>query len=331
MAVPNAIGISFVDIASSRMALLQTTMDAVLAAEANILNPILKALLVLYVGRQFLLTMAGHLLIQRFFDTIIRALIVVFLVTHNGNFVQYVRNPVYDRIPQAMAAMVTGNYAATTASQPMAAQFDAISAKGDAVTTEIQQGASSWYSMTDWITSVNVSTADGGFQLVLAIIVAIWLLGQGLLAIVLCLGLPMLCFELFERTRGFIDQWIGKLVGFSAFGFSTSFVLALEMNGLKTMFDTLHTAAAANAVQAAGMFWHVVGNSLLDLLTIAALPTAVGFGSGAVAALAAPSAFLAMRSISLASGAVGSAAGRAASALSRVASGANRINRMSRS
>lgn len=331
MAVTNAIGISFVDIASTRMAEIHATMDAVLAAEANILNPILRALLVLYVGRQFLLTMAGHLSIQRFFDTIIRALIVVFLVTHNGSFVQYVRDPVYDKVPQALSAMVVGNYAATTASQPLATQFDAISAKGDAITVAIQQGANSWFSMTDWITSVSASVADGSFQLVLAIIVAIWLLGQTLLAIVLCLGLPMLCFELFERTRGFIDQWIGKLVGFSTFGFATSFVLALEMNGLKTMFDTLHTAAAANAVQAAGMFWHVIGYSLLDLLTISALPTAVGFGSGAVAALAAPSAFMAMRSISLASGGVGAAASKAAAALSKVASGAGRINRMSRS
>jgi len=66
-------------------------------------------------------------------------------------------------------------------------------------------------------------------------------------------------------------------------------------------------------------------------LTIALLPTAVGFGSGAVAALTAPSAFMVMRSLSLATGAVGVAAGRAATALSRVASGAGRVNRMSRS
>jgi hypothetical protein len=317
--VANIIGISFVDIAATRMADLQATMDAVIAAEVNILNPILKALFLIYIGRQFLLTMAGHITMQRFFDTVMKAGIIILLVTHNGAFVQYVRNPVFNQIPQAMSAMVAGNYAALPTGQPMAAQFDAIAAKGDAITAEIWKVSSNWFSMTDWINSASATIANGAFQLVLAIIVAIWLLGQTLLGIVLALGLPMLCFEIFDRTRGFVDQWIGKIVGMAAFGFATSFVLALEMQGMKTMFDNVRTAVNANANQAAGMFWHIIGDSVLDLITIAVLPTVVGFGSGAVAALAAPSAMLAMRSLSVAGGAAGVAASRGAAALSRVA------------
>lgn len=329
--VTNIVGISFVDIASTRMAEIQTTLDAVLAAEVNVLNPILKALFVLYIGRQFLLTMAGELSIRRFFDTILRSGIIILLVTHNGAFVQYVRDPVFDKVPQGLSSMIAGNYAATTAGTPLAAQFDAISAKGDAINAEIAKQANSWVSLPDWINRLSGSVANGAFQIILAIIVAIWLLGQTLLAIILAMGLPLLCFEIFERTRGFVDQWIGKMVGFGAFGFATSFVLAVEMQGMKTMFDTVRTEVAINVTQAASMFWHVIGDSVLDLLTIALLPTAVGFGSGAVAALAAPSAFMVMRSLSLTTGAVGVAANKAATALSRVASGAGRVNRMSRS
>lgn len=328
--VTNIIGISYVDIASTRMAEIQATMDAVLAAETTILNPILKALFIIYIGRQFLLTMAGELTMSRFFGTIMRSGIIILLVTHTGAFVQYVRDPIFNQVPQALSNMIAGNYAATTAGQPLAEQFDAISAKGDAIDAEIAVQANSWFSLSDFFNRLSGSAANGAFQIILAIIVGIWLLGQTLLAIILSMGLPLLCFEIFDRTRGFVDQWIGKIVGFAAFGFATSFVLALEMQGMRTMFDTLRAAVAMNVTQAAGMFWHVIGDSALDLLTIAVLPAAVGFGSGAVAALAMPSALMAMRTLTMATNTLGATAMRASRALSRT-TGAGRSNRINRS
>ena len=323
----NIIGISFVDIASTRMANLQATMDAVIGAENGILNPILRALFMIYIGRQFLLCMAGDLSMQRFFSTIMRSGIIILLVTHNGAFVQYVRDPVFNKIPQAMSNMVAGNYAALPAGQPMAAQFDAIAAAGDAITSEIDKVSTNVFSLPNWINSLSGHIANGVFQLVLAIIVGIWLLGQTLLGIILAMGLPLLCFEIFERTRGFVDQWIGKLVGMAAFGFATSFVLAMEMNGMKTMFNNVKGQAVNNAALAAGMFWHVIGDAALDLLTMAVLPVAVGFGSGAVAALAAPSALLAMRSLSIAAGTAAKATTKAAGALARSARPGNTMSR----
>ncbi|HME21286.1 MAG TPA: hypothetical protein VKI44_08020 [Acetobacteraceae bacterium] len=186
--VANIVGVSFVDIASTRMANLQATMNAVLAAENGILFPILKALFLIYIGRQFLLTMTGNLTIDRFFGTVIRSGVIIMLVTHSGAFTQYVQDPVFNKIPQAMANMVAGNYAATTTGQPMAAQFDAIAAKGDGITVEIDKVSSNVFSVSDWINSASGHAANGSFQIVLAIIVGIWLLGQTLLGIILCLA-----------------------------------------------------------------------------------------------------------------------------------------------
>jgi hypothetical protein len=320
----NIIGISFVNIASSRMANLQSTMDAVLAAENGVLYPILKALFLIFIGRQFLLTMAGHLSMERFFATIIRSGVIIMLVTHSGAFVQWVRDPVFNKIPQAMSAMVAGNYAATTAGQPMAAQFDGISSKSNAISAEIDTVSTSIFSLTDLTNSMSGRLANLMLQIVLAIVVGIWLLGQTLLGIVLSMGPPLLCFEIFDRTRGFVDQWIGKLVGMTAFGFATSFVLAMEMNGMKTMLDAVKAQATANATIAVAAFFQVLGNAVLDLLTMAVLPVAVGFGSGAVAALAAPSAMLVMRSLSMAGGA-GAVAARTAKALSMAPRAGNAI------
>jgi len=313
----NIVGVSFVDIASHRMATLQATMDTVIAAENGVLNPILRALFLIFIGRQFLLGMAGDLSMRQFFNTVMRAGIIILLVTHNGAFVQYVRDPVFTKVPQAMSNMVAGNYAPTTADQPLAAQFDSIAAKGDAITAEIDQASTDIFAMSDWMNSLSGHMSNGVFQFVLAVIVGIWLLGQTLLAIILTMGLPLLCFELFDRTRGFVNQWIGKIVGSIAFGFATSFVLAMQMNEMQRMFDTIHGHAADNASSAAGMFWHVVSNGALDLLTMAVLPVAVGFGSGAVAALAPASMLIAMTSLSTATKAVTVAARTAGRAISR--------------
>lgn len=327
--VANIIGISFVDIATTRMADIQQVMDAVIAAEVNVLNPILKALFLIYIGRQFLLTMAGDLSMQRFWSTIMRAGIIILLVTHNGQFVQWVRTPIFEGVGQQSSAMIAGNFGATAAGQPMAAQFDAIAAKGDAIVGEIDAVSTNVFSLMDWINSITAHVGNLIFQLILACVVGIWLLGQSFLAIILAMGLPLLCFEIFERTRGFVDQWISKLLGFCAFGFATSFVLAVEMQGMKTMFDAVRGKAIVNVAQAVAMLFHIVGNGILDLLTMAFIPTVVGFGSGAVAALAAPSAMLAMRSLSLAGGAAGAAAAKAAGGMSRASRGVR--NALSRS
>ena len=52
----NIIGISYDAIASARIQLLKTAMDAIIAAELQFVVPILKSLLVMFVVRQFTLT-----------------------------------------------------------------------------------------------------------------------------------------------------------------------------------------------------------------------------------------------------------------------------------
>lgn len=299
-------------------------MDAVIAAEVNVLNPIIRALFLIYIGRQFLLCMAGDLTMQRFWSTVMRSGIIILLVSHNGQFVQWVRTPIFEGVGQQTSAMVAGDFGATAAGVPMAAQFDAIAAKGDAIVGEIDAVSTNVFSLMDWINSITAHVANAIFQLILACVVAIWLLGQSFLAIILAMGLPILLFEIFERTRGFVDQWISKILGFCAFGFATSFVLAVEMQGMKTMFDAVHGKAIGNVAQAVAMLLHIVGNGVLDLLTMAFVPTVVGFGSGAVAALAAPSAMLAMRSLSMGGGAVGAAAARAVGGMARASNGVRR-------
>jgi type IV secretory pathway VirB6-like protein len=315
--------VTFVDIASTRVALLQTVLTTVLTAEHVVLVPILKALLGIFVGRQFFLVMFGHMTMDRFWNSVIRALVIVFLVANTTNFNQWVATKVFTNIPQALTSLGVGSYAPTSTDQSSAAQFDSVSAAGDAIAAQIVAKSSFW-SVSSLINGGTGYLTDGCFQIILCCIFGIWLLGLGLLSIALCLGPPFLCFEFFDRTRGFVDQWIGKLVGFAAFGFATSIVLAMQMQGLTTTLAKINGMAASNVPAAVAMMMHAVGDGILDLLLMGACPIAFGFGSGAVAALVAPAALLASRSVFAGAGAVKNVAGGAAAGMRTIAGGAGR-------
>jgi type IV secretory pathway VirB6-like protein len=318
--------ITFVDIASTRVALLQTVLTTVLNAEHTVLVPILKALLTIFVGRQFFLVMFGHMSMERFWNSVIRALVIVFLVANATNFNQWVATKVFTNIPQALTSLGVGSYAPTAAGQSSASQFDSVSAAGDAIAAQIVAKSSIW-SVSSLINGGTGYLADAIFQIILCCIFGIWLLGLGLLCIALCIGPPFLCFEFFDRTRGFVDQWIGKLVGFAAFGFATSIVLAMQMQGLTTTLAKINGMAATNVPQAVAMMMHAVGDGVLDLMLMGSCPIAFGFGSGAVAALAAPAALAVGRSLFAGAGIAKGVAGGAAGGGQAIASSASKAMR----
>jgi type IV secretory pathway VirB6-like protein len=224
----------FATLSATRVANLQQVLTTVLAAEHTVLLPILKALLIIFIGRQFFLVMFGHLMMERFWGSVIRALIIVFLVANTTNFSTWVATKVFTNIPAALTSMGVGSFAPTNAGQTSAQQFDTMAAAGNALRSQIIAEIQITVPET-WINAISAATGDMAFQIILSLLFGIWMLGLGLIAITLCLGPPFLCFELFDRTRGFVDQWIAKIVGFAAFGFATSIVLAMEMQSLQTL------------------------------------------------------------------------------------------------
>ncbi len=289
----NIVGISFASLAQARSDQLGATMDTVLSAEGAVLMPILQALFLIFIGRQFLLCMYGHMGMERFMMSAIRVGIIVLLISHTNQFAQYVREPVFTTIPQTIAGFAGGS---TSASQTIAAQFDAVSAGADALTASTVKVNSGW-APSAFINCMSAWLADFAMQVLLACIVAIWLLGQTLLAIIICFGPLLLCFELFERTRGFVDQWIGKIVGMTAFGLATSVLMAIMMQGLTTLMQNADGSIASSGAQAVSVMLHVIIAITLDAFTMIALPSIVGFGSGVAGSLAAPSALAVGRAL----------------------------------
>lgn len=291
----NIIGISYEAIAAGRIQQLKVAMDAIIAAELQFMVPILKSLLVMFVVRQFTLTWTGNMTVERFVGSSVRAAVIVFLINHSGTFAQYVRDPVFDRMPQAVSSTILASAGVqTTSGTTIAQQFDKASAAADAVTAAIVARQTSW-SIASLVNYLSAQLADGGIQFMLACVAAIWLLGQSLLAIILCFGPLLLGFELFERTRGWVDQWIGKLVGLTCFGIGTSILLSIQMTGLRNMLRAVNDNLPTGGPEAVAVLMRVGCNVLLDVCTMVALPTICAIGSGVAASLAAPSAMVALR------------------------------------
>jgi hypothetical protein len=324
----NIVGITYEAIASGRIQQLKTAMDTVIGAELQFVVPTLKSLLIIFVVRQFTLTFTGNMTVERFVGSCARAAIVVFLISHSGSFVQYVRDPIFDKIPQAISSTILSSAGAQTSSNTtIAQQFDKVSSASDAVTAAIITKQTGW-SVASLVNYASASFANFAVQFLLGGIAGVWLLGQSLLAIILCFGPLLLGFELFDRTRGWVDQWIGKLVGMTAFGIGTSILLAIEMTGEMTMLQTVHNNLPNSGPDAVAALLRVGCNVLLDLFTMVALPTICAYGSGVAAALAAPSAMASVRgAAAVASGARTVVTGSARSGTGLGRSASNSINR----
>ncbi len=322
--MPAPAGATYEAIAAERIEQLKAMMDAVLTAEIDFMGPVVKACAAIFVGRQFLLLAYGSMSIERFMGSCIRVLVIAFLIGQSPHFVAQVKDPVFDRIPRAGAAVILNAAGAgTSVSASPAQQFDAVAMASDAVTARIQARNTGW-NADAFGNYIAAAFQNGLFQSLLSCIVAIWLLGQGMLAIILCFGPYLLVFELFDRTRGWVDQWIGKIVGMIAFGFGTSMLLALQMTGLLRLLRSVHENLPNGGAEAVALLGRVVAAGVLDVFTMVALPVFTAFGSGVAASLAAPSAMLALRGGGALAGASIQAGGAVVGAAARGVAAANR-------
>ena len=323
-----AVGISYADLSTERLETLKAMMDAVISAEAQFMTPILRSLFIIYLLIQFTQMWSGVLSVDRLVNSILRSGIIIFLVTHSGAFAQYIRDPLFDRIPRAISNTVLSSVGGgTTSSMGVAQQLDAVSLSIDHVTARILEMNTGW-GITAGVNSIAAWANNGWAHTLLSWTAGVWICAASLLAISLCFGPLMLVFELFERTRGYLMQWVGTLVGLTAFGMGTSILLAIQMTQLGRVVRSLDRNLPTSSTEAVGAFGHVASGIALDLIALLALPAICAIGSGVAANHTAAATSIAMR------GATGSAgaAFRAAQASARGGAGAgsraaNSINR----
>jgi hypothetical protein len=128
----------------------------------------------------------------------------------------------------------------------------------------------------------------------------IWYIARVFMALIICLGAFMMVLALFRQTRGYVEQWIGKLVGLTMLQLSSSILLRIVLvimndrmmlmkNDPSMSVDMLISSVAG----VCGVFW-------MGALLMIALPSAISIGSGVGVGVAITSGML---------GGVGAAAG----------------------
>ena len=118
---------------------------------------------------------------------------------------------------------------------------------------------------------------------------SIWLLGRRLMALALCMGPFLLCFELFDNTRGFIRHWIGTMVGLAAFQLASAIQLQLSMQGAMQFLQGLRGQMAGDLDGMVAHLWAAAGWFLMDAIAMFSIPTICAVGSGVAVQTAASS------------------------------------------
>ena len=277
---------TYLAFATNQDALVTAGMDSVIIRVLPAVWPIFHWLAVIYIIITFAQVTANVMTMNVFLGRAVRLFAVVFLIHSAGSYQQYVRTLAFVDVPNEIASIVSGAPADVSA----AAQFDKVTQNVDYLLADaLAKNTGSWAAEIGNVVAIHAVQIVA--DLFVAIMFFIWMLGRTLLAIVLCYGPFILLFELFERTRGFVEAWAGKIVGLLVYQLATAVVLQILIVGLTTQ---LQNAKAASGIGIDEMISNLVRIASFlggDILVLIALPSICAIGSGAAAGHAVASGF----------------------------------------
>lgn len=242
------------------------------------MRPVLAAIVVTYVAISFMYLAGGEITLKGFLGKTVRLFIVVQFIVNAANYNQYVRDFFFDGVPAEFAAA----FMDTPATLSSAQQFDKASGEVDSLVAAAQMQNTGW-STEALSNSMAIWVADIGIKIMIAVWAFVWSLGRFLLAVVLGFGPWILVFELFDRTRGFVDHWIGTLVGLVVYQLAGAITLQIVMTGAFALLTAIHVSGTVNADEMVGMLVQVFYFFAMSALTMLALPFICSVGSGAAA------------------------------------------------
>jgi hypothetical protein len=272
-------------------------MDDAIAAGLTWVTPQLRVAMMLYVIGMGFLTMYHKTDSWSFVHAAAKG-IALGAIIRITNYNYYVRDLFFYDLPNTFAASLHGPRAAVDSAQ----QFDVLWSGALHFCGFVLGQATGFSHLID---RGVVWALAGLILLALWLCFIVWYLARVFMALVICLGTFMLVLALFRQTRGYVEQWIGKLVGLTMLQLTSSILLRLVLvvmndrmllmkNDTTMSVDLLITAFAG----VCGVFW-------MGALLMIALPSVIAIGSGVGAGVAITSGML---------GSVGVAAGGLAKA-----------------
>jgi len=259
-------------------------MDDAIAAGLTWVTPQLRVAMMLYVIGMGFLTMYHKTDSWSFVHAAAKG-IALGAIIRITNYNYYVRDLFFYDLPNTFAASLHGPRAAVDSAQ----QFDVLWSGALHFCGFVLGQATGFSHLID---RGVVWALAGLILLALWLCFIVWYLARVFMALVICLGTFMLVLALFRQTRGYVEQWIGKLVGLTMLQLTSSILLRLVLvmmndrmllmkNDTTMSVDLLITAFAG----VCGVFW-------MGALLMIALPSVIAIGSGVGAGVAITSGML---------------------------------------
>lgn len=288
-------------------------MDEVITAGINASVGVLRSALMVYVMIAAVMVMYGRM---GGWDAVrrgVRAMAVIALL-QAGTYNSYVRETFWVTIPNKVASALTGSPTRTTAAQ----RFDRVNQASSNLVALADQQATGLFNFRPQIA---ITLAEACMKAFLFVTFALWLVSRIAIALLISAGPFLLIAFLFDSTRSWVLQWIGKLVGLSIWQLCAAILAEIVLRGSMTWVQKVAAAPGTAIPEMVDELWKVVIWFGLNAIVMLGLPYYAAIGSSAAAGLGVASTVglaiggtAASLGASAAMGAarLGSAAGRAA-------------------
>lgn len=256
-------------------AMVIDSMNAVIAAAISEARLMWLAALSLYILGMAVLCMWHKVDLHEVGVACARALVIAFLLRAE-NYSFYVRDLFFTDLPNTFGAMLGGARTAVSSAQ----QFDRLWSAVLHIVAQALGVATGWAGFADraitWVLAILCLVPLG-------VIFAIWLMGRVFMAILICIGPFLLILALFKSTRGFVQGWIGKLVGIAIFQLATSVLLRILLVVVSRRLQAAQSDIGTTPDEMHGALAGVFAVFALGAVVMAALPSAVAIGGGSAA------------------------------------------------
>lgn len=262
----------FTDFATAIDTMLIASMNAIIASGlASMRGQIALALSLYIIGFAFL-TIYGKTDVGTAAMAAVRALVVT-QVLQAAVYTYYVRDFFFTDLPNTIAAALGGPRSGISSAQ----QFDMLWSAALHATSIVLGQATGFTMMLErgvaWFLA-------GAMLVALGVIFLIWLIARVFMAVIICLGVFIVLLFLFNATRGFVEQWIGKLVGLIVLQITSSILLRIV---LVIITDKMRAMGSGPAGDVDAMLAQLSSIALVYWMGAAlmvVLPSFVAIGSG---------------------------------------------------
>lgn len=247
----------------------------------------------------------------------IRAMAIIALL-QAGTYGSYVREQFWTTIPNLIASSLSGNPTSITAAQ----RFDRVSTAAAHMVARADGQATGIFNFR---AQIGISFAEFAMRFFLFVSFALWLVARVASALLICAGPFLLIAWLFDATRGWVLQWIGKLVGLAVWQLCAGILTEMVLRGSIFWVQRVAAVPGIGLAEVLDGLWKIAIWFGINMLVMLGLPYYAAIGSASAAGMGVAGA--------MGSAAIGGAAAMGARAGASVASagmraGAAAVRRM---